>query len=62
MELVRLAIPRRVYTKSHIDYLIDVTVDVFQRREAIGGFRFVEQAPVLRHFTARFEPLYSLQD
>lgn len=62
MELVRLAIPRRVYTKSHIDYLIDVTVDVFQRREAIGGFRFVEQAPVLRHFTARFEPLYSLQN
>ena len=58
MELVRLAIPRRVYTKSQIDYLVDVALDVFRRREAIGGFRFVEAAPVLRHFTARFEPLY----
>ena len=61
MELVRLAIPRRVYTKSQIDYLVDVTLDVFRRRGKIGGFRFVEQAPVLRHFTARFEPLYPLQ-
>ena len=60
MELVRLAIPRRVYTKSHVDYLIDVTLEVWTRREEIGGFRFVEQAPVLRHFTARFEPLYSV--
>jgi len=60
MELVRLAIPRRVYTKSQIDYLVDVTLDVWERREAIGGFRFVEQEPVLRHFTARFEPLYTL--
>jgi tryptophanase len=61
MELVRLAIPRRVYTKSHIDYLVDVTLDVFRRREAIGGFRFLEQAPVLRHFTATFEPLYAME-
>jgi tryptophanase len=60
MELVRLAIPRRVYTKSHVDYLIDVTLEVWARREEIGGFRFVDQAPVLRHFTARFEPLYSV--
>ena len=60
LELVRLAIPRRVYTKSHIDYLIDVTLAVWARRESIGGFRFVEQAPVLRHFTARFEPLYPM--
>jgi tyrosine phenol-lyase len=59
MELVRLAIPRRVYTKSQIDYLVDVTLDVFDRREAIGGFRFVDQAPVLRHFTAQFEPCYT---
>ena len=59
MELVRLAIPRRVYTKSQIDYLVDVSLDVFDRREKIGGFRFVEQAPVLRHFTARFEPCYT---
>lgn len=61
MELVRLAIPRRVYTKSQIDYLVDVTLDVYRRRDRIGGFRFVEQAPVLRHFTARFEPLYDLE-
>jgi tryptophanase len=61
MELVRLAIPRRVYTKSQIDYLVDVALDVFGRRNDIGGFRFVEQAPVLRHFTARFEPLYELK-
>ena len=60
MELVRLAIPRRVYTKSHIDYLVDVTLEVWARREQVGGFRFVERAPVLRHFTARFEPLYSM--
>jgi tyrosine phenol-lyase len=61
MELVRLAIPRRVYTESQIDYLVDVVLDVWDRREGIGGFRFVEQAPVLRHFTARFEPLYDMK-
>jgi tyrosine phenol-lyase len=61
MELVRLAIPRRVYTKSQIDYLVDVALDVYRRRDAIGGFRFVEEAPVLRHFTARFEPMYELR-
>ena len=57
MELVRLAIPRRVYTKSQIDYLVDVVLEVWAHRERLGGMRFVEQAPVLRHFTARFEPL-----
>ncbi len=61
MELVRLAIPRRVYTKSHIDYLVDVILEVWDRREHVGGFRFVESPPVLRHFTARFEPLYSME-
>ncbi len=60
MELVRLAIPRRVYTKSHVDYLVDVLADVFARRATIGAFRFVEQAPVLRHFSARFEPAYAM--
>ena len=58
-ELVRLAIPRRVYTQSHIDYVVEAILDVFARRESIGGFRFTYQAPVLRHFTARFEPLYA---
>jgi tryptophanase len=60
MELVRLALPRRVYTKSHIDYLVDTAREVWARRDRIGGFRFVEQEPVLRHFTARFEPRYEL--
>jgi tryptophanase len=60
MELVRLALPRRVYTQSHVDYLVEVIVSVWRRREDIGGFRFVRQAPALRHFTARFEPLYGL--
>jgi tryptophanase len=60
MELVRLAIPRRVYTKSQVDYLVDVMLEVWERREAIGGFRFAEQEPVLRHFTARYEPLYEM--
>ncbi len=59
-ELVRLAVPRRVYTQSHIDYVVEIIVDVYRRRAAIGGFRFTKQAAVLRHFTAHFEPLYAL--
>ncbi len=58
MELVRLAMPRRVYTQSHVDYMIEVVSAVWARRASIGGFRFTWQAPVLRHFTARFAPLY----
>jgi tryptophanase len=58
MELVRLAIPRRVYTQSHVDYLVEAILQVWERRKDIGGFRFSYQAPVLRHFTADFEPLY----
>jgi tyrosine phenol-lyase len=57
MELVRLAIPRRVYTQSHIDYVIEAVLNVWTRRGGVGGLRIMEQAPVLRHFTARFEPL-----
>ncbi|HEX2204152.1 MAG TPA: tryptophanase [Longimicrobium sp.] len=57
MELVRLAIPRRVYTQSHVDYVVEAILNVWERRESLGGFRFLEQAPYLRHFTARFEPL-----
>ena len=57
MELVRLAIPRRVYTQSHIDYVIEVIHEVWENRDRIGGLRITHQAPVLRHFTARFEPL-----
>jgi tryptophanase len=57
LELVRLAIPRRVYTQSHIDYVAEVIIDVFARREGIGGLRIIEEAPMLRHFTAKLEPL-----
>ena len=57
MELVRLAVPRRVYTQSHIDYVAEVIIDVFQRRESIQGFRITYETPFLRHFTAKFERL-----
>jgi tryptophanase len=59
MELVRLAIPRRTYTQSHIDYVAEVVIDVANQAESIGGYRITEQAPWLRHFTARFEPVTS---
>lgn len=55
MELVRLAIPRRVYTQSHIDYATEAILGVFARRSTIRGLRMTYQAPFLRHFTARFE-------
>jgi len=57
MELVRLAIPRRVYTQSHIDYLIEVVVESYQHRGELGGYRIVEEPPMLRHFTAKFQPI-----
>ncbi len=57
MELVRLAIPRRVYTQSHIDYVVEAVINVWQRRQAVRGYRFTEQAEWLRHFTAKFAPL-----
>jgi tryptophanase len=57
MDLVRLAIPRRTYTQSHVDYVIEVCAAVASRAADLRGYRIVEQAPQLRHFTARFEPL-----
>ena len=57
MELVRLAIPRRVYTQSHIDYVIETFRELMQERNAARGFRIVYEPPFLRHFTARFEPI-----
>jgi tryptophanase len=57
MELVRLAIPRRVYTQSHIDYVIEVVIETFNNRQALKGYKIVEEAPMLRHFTAKFLPL-----
>ena len=55
MELVRLAIPRRVYTQSHIDYVVEAILEIHQRRETIRGMRITYEAPFLRHFTAKFE-------
>src|SRR5579883_345534 len=57
LDLVRLAIPRRVYTQSHIDYVIEVILEVWNRREQIRGMRLTYEAPFLRHFTARLEPV-----
>jgi tryptophanase len=57
MDLVRLAIPRRTYTQSHVDYVIEVCERVAMRAAELRGMRIVEEAPALRHFTARFEPL-----
>jgi tryptophanase len=57
MDLVRLAIPRRVYTQSHVDYLAEVVLETFARRHSIRGMRITRQAPLLRHFTAQFEPV-----
>jgi tryptophanase len=57
MELVRMAIPRRVYTQSHIDYLIEVIIEVYKNRNKLKGYSIIYEAPMLRHFTARFEPI-----
>jgi tryptophanase len=57
MDLVRLAIPRRVYTQSHIDYVVEIILEVWKRREKIRGLKLVYEPPFLRHFTARFERL-----
>ena len=59
MDLVRLAIPRRVYTQSHIDYVVEVILEVWRRRAAITGLEISYQAPFLRHFTARFRPCHN---
>ena len=58
LELVRLAIPRRVYTQSHIDYVAEVVIEVFNRRDVIQGLRIIEEAPILRHFTAKLLPFH----
>jgi tryptophanase len=57
LDLVRLAMPRRVYTQSHADYLVEVFEEVVAQRERLRGLRIVSQPRQLRHFTARFEPL-----
>lgn len=57
MELVRLAIPRRVYTQSHIDYVCEIIIEVFKKRETYKGYKISYEAPLLRHFTAEMELL-----
>ena len=57
MDLVRLAIPRRVYTQSHIDYVVEVILEVWKKRQTIQGLKLTYEAPFLRHFTARLEPV-----
>jgi tyrosine phenol-lyase len=57
MDLVRLAIPRRVYTQSHIDYVVEVILEVWKKRDAVRGLKLTYEAPFLRHFTARLEPV-----
>jgi tryptophanase len=56
-ELVRLAIPRRVYTQSHVDYMIEMIGHLAKQLAVLRGYAFAWQAPVLRHFTSRFKPL-----
>lgn len=57
MDLVRLAIPRRTYTQSHVDYVVEVCERVAVEADRLPGYRFVDEPPALRHFTAAFEPL-----
>ncbi len=57
MDLVRLAIPRRTYTQSHVDYVTEVAQHVAHIKKGLRGYRIVAEPPQLRHFTARFEPL-----
>ncbi len=57
MDLVRLAMPRRVYTQSHVDYVIEIILEVWKRRERIRGLKLAYEAPFLRHFTAWLEPV-----
>ena len=57
MDLVRLAIPRRVYTQSHIDYVVEIILEVWRKRDSLRGLKLNYEAPFLRHFTARLEPI-----
>ncbi len=59
MDLVRLAMPRRVYTQSHADYLLDVFEEIVAQKDTLRGYRIRSEPPALRHFTAEFEPLSS---
>ncbi|HTQ10764.1 MAG TPA: tryptophanase [Fimbriimonadaceae bacterium] len=56
-ELVRLALPRRVYTQAHVNYVCETIAEMYRERESVSGLRITKQAPFLRHFTAEFEPV-----
>ena len=60
MELVRLAIPRRVYTQSHIEYVIEVFEELIKNKNNVKGIKITEEPKFLRHFTAKFEPIQEL--
>jgi tyrosine phenol-lyase len=57
LELVRLAFPRRAYTQSHMDYVVEATIEVFQQRDKLRGLRITSEPPALRHFLAQFEEI-----
>ncbi len=57
LEMVRLAIPRRVYTQAHIDYVIEIVGRILEKRDSLPGYRFTYAPKLLKHFTARFEPI-----
>ncbi len=57
LELVRLALPRRVYTQSHMDYIVEILAEIAAEKERVCGYRFTYAPELLRHFTARFEPV-----
>jgi len=57
LDLVRLAIPRRVYTQSHMDYIVEVFREIKENLQALSGYKMTYQAPLMRHFTAEFEPI-----
>jgi tryptophanase len=57
LELVRLAFPRRVYTQSHMDYVIEALIELFAQRSHLRGLRIVKEQGALRHFTAHFEEI-----
>ena len=57
LELVRIAFPRRVYTQSHMDYIIEAIIELYRNRENLRGLHIAEQQGTLRHFTARFVEL-----
>ena len=57
MELVRLTLPRRTHTQSHIDYVIEVMRKIYQSKDKLGGYKITKQTTFLRHFTAEFTPV-----